>query len=157
MASITPESFRLIDQMTDGEIQKLFEHILETRGDRFKDFINKPQQIIKGDIEYGKKALDRMRSRKDEVAFRPEGRIRAQELDDAGELTGMARDYDMATGQERATIRKMRMDGMGAGPRPLLPFERISMPRTLNLRRADIPEKARADMLDMREDEEDLD
>ena len=80
MPSPIPESFKLVDKMTDGEVQKLFDHILKTRGDKFKDFVSdpvgeykevltnpkaklveEPMQMLKGDIEYGKKALKRMR------------------------------------------------------------------------------------------------
>jgi len=54
---------------------------------------------------------------------------------------------------QRLRIPRMRMDGMGAGPRPMLPHEEAVRPRTYNLRRIDLPEKARADMLDMREED----
>ena len=49
----------------------------------------------------------------------------------------------------------MRMDGMGAGPRPLLPHEKAVIPYPpVTYYRADMPQQAAADMMDIRQEME---
>jgi len=96
MANPVPESIKMIDNMTDGEVAKLFEYLLKSRGENIKDFVSdpigeykemfadpkaklvdEPMQMLKGDIEYGKEAIGRMKGV--EKSDAPQGRVIMEE------------------------------------------------------------------------------
>ena len=132
--------------MNDDSIDDLIAEQLSAgdQSERLGGLTDEELRILQGALERmqtGRKMLA-PHPPEEAVQFAPEGRILAEELDESGEPTGNSRDYDMATGQERRTIRRsrydnpdalkdmmrMRMDGAGAGPMPVQKYEDKLLP-----------------------------